>query len=158
MSHTFQDYYIFQWILVKHRVKLGWILVRHRRFDTERWLDNASFQRWFFLLFLSPSLIFHQSALCFKVPVSAWGSDSSAFRFTRIRAFIYSIRNIYYRWWLRAYLWCGTHLMIRYYYCFVQWRRVAIFFPRAPARGSIELLVFGDGCTRWFVITEWCAW
>jgi len=33
-----------------------------------------------------------------------------AFRFTHLRAFIYSIRHIYYRW-TRAYAWNGTHLL-----------------------------------------------
>jgi len=32
------------------------------------------------------------------------------FHFTHMRAFIYSIRHIYYRW-MRAYAWNGTYLM-----------------------------------------------
>jgi len=34
----------------------------------------------------------------------------AAFRFTHVRAFIYSIRYIYHRW-MRIYAWNGTHFL-----------------------------------------------
>jgi len=39
--------------------------------------------------------------------------EEATFRFTHMRAFIYSIRHIYYRW-TRAYAWNGTYLKLNH--------------------------------------------